>query len=235
MFLIIVSWAGLIVLGCAIVYDQRLSSFRTVAGLASPQSPSFFEAWNISLGSLISLAGESVPPNRWLRLLMSIEALIGLGLVTASVSWLLSVYPIVESRRTLARFANSLKSAAERDDWQTKWLAESSAAYILVSLTRDLAAVRTETAQFPIAYYFSVRHPESELAVALPFIDDLASQAGNTIYSGTTRVAGKILGMQVSDYLKLLAVTFLRMSAESQPEEILASYMEDHFQIKANP
>jgi hypothetical protein len=100
---IIMTWAGLIVLGCSLVYFANIQGgFALAPGLDPAQHRSFVDAFNISVGALITLAGDFNAHSRWIRLLMGAEAVLGFGVLTASVSWLLSIYPVLETRRSLA-------------------------------------------------------------------------------------------------------------------------------------
>jgi hypothetical protein len=85
---VIGSWVLLIVLGFALFYRPRLDLFAgATRGL--------LDALDVSLGSLITLSGPISPKQNWVHIVTSCEAVIGFGLLTASISWLLSIYPVL--------------------------------------------------------------------------------------------------------------------------------------------
>ncbi len=57
---------------------------------------------------------DLMPKADWLRILMTVEALIGFALVTASVSWIVLLYPALGRMRTLARRAWILARAERK-------------------------------------------------------------------------------------------------------------------------
>ena len=64
---------------------------------------SLLDALSFSLVTLSTLGyGDVSPSHGLLRLAAPLEALLGLGLLTASVSWLLSIFPVLSRRRALA-------------------------------------------------------------------------------------------------------------------------------------
>ncbi|MFJ8781962.1 hypothetical protein [Streptomyces sp. NPDC102476] len=46
--------------------------------------------------------GDIAPAEGWLRLVSPLEALVGFALLTATVSWVLEIYPTLTRRRVLA-------------------------------------------------------------------------------------------------------------------------------------
>jgi len=109
---VILSWVFCIVLGFALVYWPHINTWFVEASELNNSRPmGFDEALNVSLGSLITLGGDLIPTHQFIRFLMGVEAIIGFGLLTASVSWLLSIYPALERRRTLAHQATLLHHA----------------------------------------------------------------------------------------------------------------------------
>src|SRR6185503_15287590 len=84
---IVASWALLILFGFALIYWSNLSSFAVAPGMDPMRPRTFLDAFNLSLGSLITIAEDFNANSRILRLLMGVEAVIGFGLLTASVSW----------------------------------------------------------------------------------------------------------------------------------------------------
>ena len=91
--LIIISWAGLTWLGFGLIYLPHVGTgfdFSQASG-ASPHT-GIVEAMALSVGALITLSEGSYAKLHWLQLVCGAEAVVGFGLLTASVSWLLSIY-----------------------------------------------------------------------------------------------------------------------------------------------
>jgi hypothetical protein len=57
--------------------------------------------------------GDIVPTSDLLRVLVPLEALVGFALLTAALSWVISVYPALSRRRSLARGATLLKGSEQ--------------------------------------------------------------------------------------------------------------------------
>src|SRR5207248_2636096 len=102
-FNIMATWVLLVVFGFAFIYAPHMATQYAVAPGFDPQRhKTFFDALNVSLGGLVTVGGDISPKSHILRLLLGLEGVMGFGLLTASVSWLLSIYPILERRRTVA-------------------------------------------------------------------------------------------------------------------------------------
>jgi hypothetical protein len=72
---------------------------------AEPDAPgsSLRDSLYFSLVTLATLGyGDISPLSGWLRMVAPLEALLGLGLLTGCVSWLLSIFPVLSRRRALA-------------------------------------------------------------------------------------------------------------------------------------
>src|SRR4051812_35555953 len=98
---ILISWAAMIIVGCALIYLPHLATdFTYPDSAAAGRHHGFFTALNLSIDSMITLSAEARPNAQWLRMIMGLEALAGFGILTASISWLLSIYPVLERRRS---------------------------------------------------------------------------------------------------------------------------------------
>ena len=102
---IIALWAlGLSVGWALLIWPYLPEGFHFSSGLDSAQNARFADALYFSLVTMVTLGyGDIVPHTAWLRLLVPLEALIGFVLMTASISWILSLYPVLARRRHLAR------------------------------------------------------------------------------------------------------------------------------------
>jgi hypothetical protein len=227
LILIILSWAGLVAVGCALIYYPRLDSFAVPQDLVGRWHPSFLSALNISAASLLTVAPDLIPTNPWIRLAMTLQAGVGLGLLTASVSWLLSIYPVLEGRSSLAEQAMSLFEAERETGLHVFEMEDGQLADILFAFAGELSTLRNQTVQFPITYYFGVQSRRASLEIAMPYIDGLAMRACEAQRSPTLRLAGHSLDAAILSYLRLLGERFLNLAGENK-EILLRAYNEDN-------
>jgi hypothetical protein len=89
---VIATWAGLLVLGWALIFWPHMpGSFRFDPNVEAAGSD-LVHALNVSLVTLTTLGfGDITPKAEALRLILPLEALLGFGLLSASISWLVSI------------------------------------------------------------------------------------------------------------------------------------------------
>jgi hypothetical protein len=221
-------WVALIVFGFAFIYRPYIAGQFTVApGLDPAKHRSFLDALNVSIGGLMTLSGDILTKSRVLRLAIGSEAIIGFGLLTASVSWLLSIYPVLERRRTVAHELTLLHNAESRSGIRIIELPSDEAQEILWGLAAEISSLRNDLTQFPITYYFHSGDEHSGLAGALPYVADLAENASRPQMSPSVRMAGIALGGAIHDYLEYVAETFLDMPLDDK-RAIMRRYADEH-------
>jgi hypothetical protein len=230
-FVVTVSvWGLMIVIGFALVYYPFLGgAFVMAPGLKIENHQSFFDAINISLGSLITVGGDFNTNSRWLRLSMGIEAVMGFVLLTASLSWVLSIYPVLEYRRSAAHRLSLLHHAHKLERIGVASMPEPETEQLVLALAADLTKIRNDLAQFPITYYFHEDDPQSAWPAALPLVIDVAYRATRPESTESVRVAGLVVQGAIHDLLLLIADWFLRTGAEQDDEKLLRAYACDHF------
>ena len=220
---IISSWALCTLVGFALLYLPHMGSqYVFDPGINPANHRGFWEAINSSIGALITLGQGMGPKSAWLGLLRGMEAIIGFGLLTASVSWLLSIYPVLEARRSVAQRASLLHDAELRNDIDMFRDSGDKVHDWVMGLAADLSSLRNQMAQFPISFYFYVGEPQTNLSGTLPYLNELADRA---VASGmpANRLAGTALGGALEDFVKLLAEAFLRIP-EKDKKAILTAY-----------
>jgi hypothetical protein len=224
-------WILLIVVGFALIYYHFLASrFIAAQGLNIHDHESFFDAINVSLGSMITLGGDFVTNSRWLRLAMGLEAVMGFVLLSASLTWVLSIYPVLEYRRSAAHRLSLLYLAQKCERIGLASMPERETEQLVAALALDLTKIRNDLAQFPITYYFHEVEAQSALPGALPLAWDIASRAAHPESSEPIRVAGIMLQAAIHNFLELVGEWFLRVPWEKNDETLLACYAADHFQ-----
>jgi hypothetical protein len=223
-------WTTLIVAGWALVYwpflpEEFLVDFGVDLQRDSPGN--FLAALYLSMVVLVTLGfGDIVPTDPWLRLIVPFEALLGFGLITAAISWFLSIAPAMSRRR---RLAHQITLAREADEGlEGGWDAETVVG-LLDAFAVQLIEVRSDQVQFPIIYYFRDVDPRADLALNLGYLVDLArwanaeyGEAGNAV-----DLHQHMLLRAVDDYALTAATQFIDSSIDD-PERALAALIEDH-------
>ncbi len=225
---VIGTWAGLLVVGWALVFlPQMPQGFHFDPGLDPAAHSDFFDALYVSLVNLTSLGyGDISPAAAGLRLLGPIETMFGLGLLTASISWLLSIYGAISRRDSLAHEVHLAKEAEERLGEKLADGDPELLGSMLAGFSDQLIRARRDLIHFPIVHYFRTEDEERALAGLLPFLGSLADEAGEESRPHSLRIRAEILRMAIDDFAETLRVR-LRMPGEST-DETLRHYQSDH-------
>jgi hypothetical protein len=206
------SWVLLTLFGFACIYRPFVpNQFVVAVGLDKAQYTGFVDALTISIESLITITGEFIPKTKTLSLLMGIEGIIGFALLTASVSWLLSVYPVLEGQRTLAHEVTLLHQAERDAGTRVTDLPESDAQTVIWGFAAEVASLRNDLTQFPITYYFQAGDSHTGIGGAFTYLYELGEEASKPHRPPSVRMSGVALGGAVSDLLDFVAMTFLGM------------------------
>ena len=228
LFTVIATWAGLLVLGWALLYWPHMpGGFRFDAGVEAA-GPDFVHALNVSLVTLTTLGfGDVTPTSEALRLILPLEALLGFGLLSASISWLLSLYPALSRRRSLAYEISLLRATEAEGDLSVDALPPDAAERLLGELTSRLITIERDLVHFPISYYFSARDRRFSLPVAAPYLLELARRGMDEAKPKPVRFRARLL-MQAIDDLARTTATRFHGSGATTPEELLREYARDH-------
>jgi len=224
------AWGVMIVAGFALIYRPFLISLFVMApGLEIRAHDTFFDAVNISLGSLITVGGDFNTNSRWLRFAMGAEAVLGFVVLTASLSWILSIYPILEYRRSAAHRLSLLYHAYRVERAGISSTPEQETKELVIALAVDMTKIRNDLAQFPITYYFHEHDAASAFPAALPLAMDVASRATGPEVAETVRIAGIVLQGAIHDLLSVIGRWFLNMPDELDDEKLMRALADDHF------
>lgn len=219
------AWAVLLLVGWALLLWPHLETFRDAAG--KPTQGGFWEALHISGGILSTMGwGDVVPVDRWVRVVTPIEALLGFGLLTASVTWLFSVHPAVQRRRALAYELWLLGQASDG-----KPGAELLDGQMFTELTSRIVAVERDIVAIPASYYFRDPDERMLLSAQLPFLRDIARHAldGDNVCTGQH---ARMLSTAIDDLL-LTIVHRLHGMDTDDVDEALGVFARDH--LKRDP
>lgn len=154
------AWVAVAWLGFALIYLPWIESFAYSPSVAFGDA-GLPDALYVSGVSLTTVGfGDVVAATDPLRLATVLEAATGLAVITAAITYLLSVYPLVSEVRTAAI------TAGAGDARDALRLALDGGPTELAELRRTLVRVDQHLKRFPILYYFhSPRPAESTLAL----------------------------------------------------------------------
>ena len=229
---VVAVWLVLLVTGWALVLWPHIDGFRFDPGAASGEA-AFVDAVYVSLVTLATLGfGDITPASGWLKVVLPLEALIGLGLLTATVSWLLSIHPALSRRRSLAYEIWLLRRAEA--DLGVSALDDAAGESALSELTSRLVAVERDVTALPIAYFFAEADERFSLPVAMPYLLDLAARGGDPDLASGVRLRAAMLSEAIDDFA---ATTAARPGSVDGGDTvaILRCYARDHLVETAEP
>jgi ion channel len=219
---VIAIWASLLVVGWAVIYWPHLPEGFSFSQATAP-SGSFVEALHISLVTLTTLGfGDVTPHAPALRLLVPLEGLLGFGLLSASISWLLLIYPVLSRRRSLAYEITLLRGSGG----SVARLEPEALERLYTELTSRLVAVERDLVSFPISYYFAEEDPRFSLAASAPYLIELVDHGASREEAGV-RLRAELLRQATDDLAATAAVRFHR-DGGGTTEEVLRAYARDH-------
>ena len=223
---VILAWVFCMTLGFALIYWGSFpGGFRRGSGAPAPAENHFWSMMGFSLGSLTSLSlGDLTPRPLWVRLLAEFEALVGFALLSASVSWMVLLYPALGRMRALARRASALARAEKRTGVE---VVSDDAASLLGELALDLIRTRVDLVYFPVIYYFRAEHDNASLPHAIPYLVRFVNQASDPAKPGPVRLAAATLREGLDDVAEVLARRFLHMEGEDA-DAVFKAYTTQH-------
>jgi Ion channel len=226
--MVLAVWGTLVIVGFALIlWPHFPEGFATGAGV-DLGSGGFDDALYLSMVNLTSLGyGDIVPVGDPLRFLGPFETLIGLGLLTASISWILFLYRVLSDYRSLSHEISLVEDAERDSSARLEEIEPEVAAGILADLTSRLLAVRDDLVHSPIAYYFHPRDARHALPVLLPRLIEVADDCSAPDRAAALRFQAAMLRQALDDLLETIAKDFVRVPAASTAEA-LAAYRRDH-------
>ncbi len=203
---VVASWAALLIVGWALVFYPFLpEGFYYAPGLVPDHHAGFDVALYLSLVDLTSLGyGDISPQGSLLRILGPVETLFGLSLVTASVSWLISIYNAISQRDAFAHEVHLSRMAEERLGEKLADADPELLERLLSSFSRQLVATRRNLIHFPITIHFRSEDEEKALSGLMPFLAGLVDEAVDESRPQALRVRGEMLGMAMDDFAETL-------------------------------
>jgi hypothetical protein len=227
--LTVVAWVSLLVVGWALVHWPHLpEGFSFDLGMDPAANAGFLDAVYLSMVTLSTLGyGDITPGYWWLRVLDPLGALTGFALLTAAITWLLSIYPALSNRRSLADEIMLVRRMESQTGVPVPRLDSDTAQQILGELATKLVTVRSDLIKFPTAYYFHGRDEASELSRELPYLLDLAERSRAPEAPQNVRARAVFLRGAIDEFSTTLAWRFLGLASASTAE-VVAAYARDH-------
>ena len=224
---VICFWAVALVVGWALVYLPHYPQQYMIAEGTVAHSP-LVGALHTSLTTVTTLgSANALPKPAWLQVISPLEALLGFGMLTAAVSWLLQIYPVLSRRRALAYEIHLLADTEHALDLQVPQLETSSAAQLYAELTSRLIAVERDLVKFPITYYFAETDPHFALAAAMPVLAELAERGSGDDHPDAVRLRAHMLKEAVGDFADTVAERFV-LHRRHDTDDALTAYANDH-------
>jgi voltage-gated potassium channel Kch len=224
--IVLATWVVMLTIGWALVYWPWMpEGFLHTAELDAPGS-SLLESLYFSLVTLATLGyGDISPLSGWLRVVAPLESLIGLGLLTGSVSWLLSIFPVLSRRRALAYEIHLLEEV--RTDADDPGPLARLPASVYADLTSRLVASERDLVTFPITYYFHDDDIRFALPAAMEHLLELAEEARRQAGSPEAHFHGRLLLRAIDEFAASLAERF-HLPNRGSTREVLDAYARDH-------
>lgn len=194
-------WAAMLIVGWAIVFWPHLpEGFNVADPLVASEQGSFADALYVSLTNLTGVGyGDISPASTGLRILAPVETLFGLALLTASITWLVSIYTAVTRRETLTREVHLMREAEQRLGKPIGSADPELLGAVLAAISTQVIAVRRDLIQQPITHYFQSAHDRQLRDELREFLRELVDRAGDDA-PPALRLRAEILSMALDDF-----------------------------------
>ncbi|MGW3248436.1 potassium channel family protein [Streptomyces sp. NPDC001070] len=223
MVTVVAMWASGVTMGWALVYWPHLpEAFSFATGLEPAEHARLVDAVYVSLVTLATLGlGDIAPAAGWLRIAGPMEALVGFALLTATVSWILGIYPALARRRALALRISYLRRA----DPTSEQLDSGTGAALLDGLASEVGRISVDLLQYAESYYFHDGQDITSLAVNADYAAELAER-GCAARRADVKVAATVLAVALDDLAAILDERFLHVGGTTR--NILRAFARDH-------
>jgi hypothetical protein len=203
---VLASWTAMLAFGWALVFLPHLpEGFHFDSGLEPSEHDTLLDAIYISLTNLTSLGyGDISPEDTVLRVLGPIETLFGLGLLTASISWLVSIYNALSRRETLEHEVHLLREAEKDLDEPLAAAEPELLERMLSSFSTQTIAVRRDLIHLPITHYFQSAEERRTREELRAFLRELIDQANDESRPVALRLQADMLSRALDDFERTL-------------------------------
>lgn len=172
------------------------------------------DATYISMVTVSTLGyGDIVPATSASRVLAPLESVMGFGLLTATLTWMLSLYAPLARHRTLARHAHQLLATERHEGRQLQELAS-----MVTAATVDLKMT------YAIYYFHAIDERECFARAALPLWDVACARADEDDDQPSDL---RTLQVALEAFAEALGEDFLPHASGRDTRTILAEYAKD--------
>jgi hypothetical protein len=152
-------WTALMWCGWALVYLPHLDDFAYDSSVPYGDR-TFLTALYVSGMSLTTVGfGDVVGATDAMRLATVAEAAAGFGLITAAITYILSIYPLTSSLRGAARM---MQTQADDPERTARMVVLGGSSY-LQELQQQVISVDEDTQRFPFLFYFRSQDPAASM------------------------------------------------------------------------
>jgi hypothetical protein len=227
---VIVIWAIALVIGWALIYAPLLPDHYIFPDDLPPdQRTGFITAVYLSLVTLTTLGfGDVFPQSDVMRILTPIEAFMGFAIITASLTWFISVYSVLSNQRELAQYVGVLRDAELRSGTAVERLDPQTSSAIFSQLTSNMLVVLNDLVQYPTTYYFHGRDDEGNLSCMLPYLNELAQRGQQPGRDQAIRFQAMALSSALEKTCDVLSRQYFSDNSLSCDEAIVR-FMRDHY------
>lgn len=227
--IVISCWACLVAAGFAFLYWARFpQAFHASTRESHEALGRFWAVLYFSLASLTTLAsGDLVPQGSWIRIVAATESLIGMSIITASITWIVLIYPALGRMRALSRRASILIRAQRQTGID---LLSGNVDGLLGDLAASVIRVRIDFIHFPLIYYFHADTEGASLARSLTHLADLAERASRPGCPNAIRLSAAMLNDALSDMAGALAAKFVHDAYGQDPPAVFEAVRRDHLE-----
>ncbi|UUU25737.1 potassium channel family protein [Streptomyces sp. DSM 40750] len=220
---VVAMWTCGVAVGWAVVYWPHMpEGFVFSSDLEPTEHSRPVDALYISLVILGTLGlGDIAPAEGWLRVVAPLEALVGFTLLTATVTWVLGIFPALARRRTLALRICHLRGAG----LTTEQLDSAAGAAVLDGLAAEIARVSVDFAQYPESYYFHDGLGDTALAPSIGYAAELTERTRRAQHPGAL-ISSSVLTAALDDLATVLDERFLHSGGDWR--YVLGAYARDH-------
>jgi hypothetical protein len=224
-FIIILSWAMLMAAGFAFIYwGVPPWVYRLEPGVKAPTS-GFGTALYFSLEAMTTLGlGDIKPAVDWFRILVTMHTLIGFALVTASLTWMLLIFPATARTSRVALMAWALAESERRTGLGA---VSTGGADMLRQLTEGIIRFRIDLIHYPILYYFRAQRDEACMANGIVIIDAFSQQGREAGQPDGVRFYAEALSVALDRAAELLGSRYREVDKRNRGE-VIRAYVFDH-------
>jgi hypothetical protein len=216
---VISSWAGLQILGWALIYLPSMpSQFVYGPGVDPSTLVPLIEALYFSASTLTTLGfGDLVPNEQWLRAVVPLEALTGFALLSSAAAWFIQIHGALARQRALALRLTQLResgfveliSSSDAASTASSNTTTATVSVIVESLAAQLASTRVDIMQTAETYYFREHDARLSLALGLNAATQIADAAAASS-DPAVRVTGFTMQTALHDLAEHLDGAFLQ-------------------------